>query len=473
MPTMTLPRYAALLLSLVLVHSSAQGQIQLPGEERPSLAPLLRDVTPSVVNIAVVTRTTATRNPLNPFFDDPFFRRFFEFPQNPESIPRQSAGSGVIIDAEQGYVLTNHHVIENAEEIVVTLQDRRTFDAELVGSDSGTDIAMLRIEADELTAIEIGDSNSLEVGDFVIAIGNPFGLGQTVTSGIVSALGRTGLGIVGSNADQPGAQAGYEYFIQTDASINPGNSGGALIDLDGQLVGINTAIVSPAGGNVGIGFAVPVAMAGNIVEQLLEYGEIQRGRLGIFIQDVTPDLSEALDLGVDRGALVNQIEPGSAAERAGLREGDVITELDGEQVEGAADLRNRVALVRVGTEVELSFIRDGRRETLRAAVGGAPEIAAAEGPAEGQTIDRLRGAEFRDLDPAHPRYGTVAGVLVANVAQGSPAALNGLRPGDIIMAVNRRPVSSVSELSVAMRETSGTFALNVLRDNARLFIVIQ
>ena len=466
MPTITLPRWAVLLLALVLVHTSASGQIPFPDGEKPSLAPLLRDVTPAVVNIAVVSRSTVTRNPL---FDDPFFRRFFDFPGEQRSIPRQSAGSGVIIDAEQGYVLTNHHVIENADEIVITLADRRTFEAELVGSDSETDIALLQVDADDLTAIELGDSENLEVGDFVLAIGNPFGLGQTVTSGIVSALGRTGLGIVGSDNNQPGA-GGYEDFIQTDASINPGNSGGALIDLDGQLVGVNTAIVSPRGGNVGIGFAVPISMARNVAEQLLEYGEIQRGRLGIMIQDVTPELSEALDLGVDRGAVITQIEPGSAAEGAGLRAGDVITEFNGEPVEGSADLRNKVGLVRLGTEVELAFLRDGRRESLLASVGGGSGNLAS---VESRTIDRLRGAEFGNLDPTHPRFGTVNGVLVANVAAGSPAARNGLQPGDIILAVNRRTVGSVDDLSDAILEARTAIALSVLRDNSRLFIVVQ
>lgn len=468
MPTPSLPRWAVPLLALVLVHSSVSGQIPFANGEKPSLAPLLRDVTPAVVNIAVVTRAPITRNPL---FDDPFFRRFFDFPQGQRSIPRQSAGSGVIIDAEQGYVLTNHHVIENAEEIVVTLSDRRTFDAELVGSDSETDVALLRIEAADLTAIELGDSERLEVGDFVLAIGNPFGLGQTVTSGIVSALGRTGLGIVGGNTNQPDAE-GYEDFIQTDASINPGNSGGALIDLDGQLVGINTAIVSPGGGNVGIGFAVPIAMASNVAEQLLEYGEVQRGRLGIRIQDVTPELSEALDLGVNRGAVITQIEPDSAAERAGLQAGDVVTALNGDTVDGSADLRNKVGLIRVGTEIELSLIRDGRRENVRASVGGVAS-GITSSSVEGPTIDRLRGAEFRNIDPSHPGFGTVTGVLVANVGQGSPAARNGLVPGDIILAVNRQSVGSVEDLSEAILEARTAIALSVLRDNSRLFIVIQ
>lgn len=453
-----------LLFLQLLVGTAALAQLPAFGgnDGRPSLAPLLRQVTPAVVNIAVVSQTEVRRNPL---FDDPFFDRFFrrpDQPEQPETIPRQSAGSGVIIDAEQGYVLTNHHVIENADEIVVTLQDRRRFDATLIGSDEGTDIALLRIEADRLTALEIGDADELEVGDFVIAIGNPFGLGQTVTSGIVSALGRTGLGI-----------EGYEDFIQTDASINPGNSGGALIDLDGRLVGINTAIVSPGagGGNVGIGFAIPTSMAEEVVAQILEYGEVQRGRLGIFIQDLTPELAEALDLDIENGALVTQVEAGSAAERAGIQAGDVVTEFNGEPVEGSADLRNRVALVRVGTEVDLVVVRDGERERVTATIGVADGVDLSS--LDGETIERLEGAEFGNLAPGHPQYGEVEGVLVTAVETLSSAARNGLREGDIITAVNRVPVSTVAELADAIGETTGAIALNIVRDNARLFIVIQ
>jgi serine protease DegQ len=395
----------------------------------------------------------------NPLFDDPFFRRFFEMPdQQQRSVPRQSAGSGVIIDAERGYVLTNHHVVAQADEIAVTLNDRRRFDAELIGSDPGTDIALLRIDADDLTGLPIGDSDGLEVGDFVLAIGNPFGLGQTVTSGIVSALGRSGL-----NAE------GYEDFIQTDASINPGNSGGALIDLDGRLVGINTAIVSPAGGNVGIGFAVPVNMATEVTAQILEYGEVKRGRLGIFIQDLTPDLAEALELDVRSGAVVTQVEPGSAAERAGLKAGDVITTLDGRGVVGSSDLRARVGLVRAGESVDITYIRDGRTEQVVATIGET----AAETPVGGRTIEKLQGAQFSNLDRSHPQYGNVSGVVVAQVELGSPAARNGLREGDVITAVNRQVVDDVDALSAAIADATGAIALNVLRDNARLFIVIQ
>ena len=449
-------------LALVFLISSSAAVAQLPffDTERPSLAPMLKEVTPAVVNISVTGRNPMSVNPL---LNDPFFRRFFDIPEGGELPPQQSAGSGVIIDAERGYVLTNHHVVESADEIVVTLADRRTFDAELIGSDEGTDIALLEIDATGLTAIGIGDSDDLEVGDFVVAIGNPFGLGQTVTSGIVSALGRSGLQVEGA----------YQDFIQTDASINPGNSGGALVDLDGTLVGINTAIVTPAGGNVGIGFAVPSNMARDVTAQLLEYGEVRRGRLGIQIQDVTPDLAEALDLDVDHGAVITQVEPNSAAEAAGLRAGDVITEFNGADVEDSRDLANKVGLVRVGSEVEIAFLRDGQRREVTATIGSTPGGASASTSGRGTTVERLDGAEFRNLDSTHPQYGRLEGVLVASIEPGGPAARNGLQQGDIITAVNRENVSSVDELTAALDAAGPTVALSIVRDAARLYIVIR
>lgn len=321
----------------------------------PTLAPLLDRVTPAVVNIAVVSRSPVADNPL---LRDPLFRRFFNIPDEPEQRTQLSAGSGVIIDAERGYVLTNHHVVANGIEIYVTLKDRRRFKAQLVGSDEGTDLALLRIDSDHLTEVPFGDSDGLKVGDFVVAIGNPFGLGQTATSGIVSALGRSGLKISG----------GYEDFIQTDASINPGNSGGALINLRGELIGVNTAILSPAGGNVGIGFAVPSNMARSVVDQLTRFGEVRRGRLGVMVQDVTPDMGESLGLAQPEGALITQVEDGSPADRAGIRSGDVITAVDGKPVGNAAELRNRIGLVPLGQRVEIDLVRKGRPVSLTLAV---------------------------------------------------------------------------------------------------------
>ena len=320
-----------------------------------TLAPLLAQITPGVVNIAV---RSLVERPANPLHDDPTFRRFFDLPEVPRQREVLSAGSGVIVDARRGYVLTNSHVVANAGEVQVTLKDRRTYPARLVGTDPGTDIALLQLDAPDLTAVPLGNSGRLQVGDVVMAIGNPFGLGQTVTSGIVSALGRSGLGI-----------EGYEDFIQTDASINPGNSGGALVNSRGELVGINTAILGPTGSNIGIGFAVPVNMARAVMTQLSEHGEVRRGRLGITIQDLTPALADSMGLTVRGGAVISDIEAGSAAARAGLAPGDVVVEVNGQPVLDADDLRNLIGLMPVGTELAIVLYRDGRERSVEAQVG--------------------------------------------------------------------------------------------------------
>jgi Do/DeqQ family serine protease len=313
----------------------------------PSLAPLLKEVTPAVVNIAV--RGVAKSE--NPLYDDPAFREFFDIPEQRREF--QSAGSGVIVDAERGYVLTNRHVVENADNIAVTLKDNRRFTAQLIGADAGTDIALLKIEPDRLVALLMGDSDELEVGDYIIAIGNPFGLGQTVTSGIVSALGRMGLGI-----------EKYENFIQTDASINPGNSGGPLVNLRGQVVGINSAILSQSGGNIGIGFAVPINMARSVMDQIVSHGEVRRGWLGVRIGDVTPELAETLRLEALSGAFVGSVEPRSPAARAGLEERDVIVAVNDRPVANAGQLRNLIGFASIGDTVKLTVIRNGESETI-------------------------------------------------------------------------------------------------------------
>ncbi len=330
--------------ALAGIPPSAAQPVPGPAAALPSLAPILESATRAVVNISVASKTATSKNPL---FNDPSFRRYFNLPDTSRTM---SAGSGVIVDAAAGYVLSNHHVIENASEIVVTLKDGRRLTARLVGSDPATDVALLKIDGKNLAALEIADSDKLRVGDYVLAIGNPFGLGQTVTSGIVSALGRSGL-----------SKEGYEDYIQTDASINPGNSGGALITLDGKLAGLNTAILSPGGGNIGIGFAVPSNIAKAVMAQLIANGEVRRGRLGVAIGDVQPEAAAKLGLGQVSGAVIVQIESGSSAQKAGLRTGDVVVAVNGKPVQGATDLRNRIGLTPVGTQVMMT-IRRGHDE---------------------------------------------------------------------------------------------------------------
>ena len=448
-----------LALAVPAASQTANNPMFLNDDGLPTLAPLLADVTPAVVNVSVEIRQVGEMNPL---FNDPLFERFFDMqpmPQQPQRRRQMSAGSGVIIDANEGYVLTNSHVVENGDRIIVTLKDRRQFDAELIGNDPGTDIALLKIDADDLVAIDLGDSDRLLVGDYVLAIGNPFGLGQTVTLGIISALGRSGLNV-----------EGYEDFIQTDASINPGNSGGALVTLDGRLIGINTAIIAPSGGNVGIGFAVPVNMADAVADQLIEFGEVRRGVLGVTIQDFTPDLAEALGMDANVGAVITQVEPDSAAEAAGLQAGDLIISLDGRPVAGSADLRSQIGLKRVGTNVTVEVIRDGEALEISATLGES-------GPSPTRPNDRgsgqLSGAQLRDLQPDDPLYGEVSGVVVVQVNVDSRADRAGLQAGDIILAVNREPVSSVAQLRQQLGTVDKALALTIQRAATRIYLLIR
>lgn len=425
----------------------------------PSLAPMIRRVSPAVVNIA--TRgTIRERAPRNPLLEDPFFRRFFEVPPEggQRERPFQSAGSGVIIDARAGHIITNAHVVENASEITVTLQDGRDLKAQVIGADAPSDIAVLKVPPDRLTEIALGDSDRLEVGDFVVAIGNPFGLQHTVTSGIVSALGRSGI-----NRD------GFEDFIQTDASINPGNSGGALVNLRGELVGINSAILSRSGGNIGIGFAIPSNLARGVLDQLIRYGSVKRGVLGVNIAPVTPDVAQALGLAAATGALVTQVVEKSAAEKAGIRAGDVITAVNGRPVKSHTELRNAIGLLRVGERVEISLLRDGRPQRVAALIESPPEEAATPATPTGEPPKPLHpglaGAALADAP-----NGT--GALVRSVAPGSAAFAAGLRANDVIVGANRARVTNLAQLREAARDAS-SLVLNVRRGDRNLVILLR
>lgn len=443
-----------ILLALLMFPAySALPQTTETGERFPTLAPMIDKVHPAVVNISTYS---SQRNNYNPLFNDPFFRRFFNIPDQ-EQLDRQpkrrqrSAGSGVIVDAQKGIVMTNHHVIKNADEVVVSLADGRSFDAKILGEDADLDIAILEIEdAENLVQVKIADSSELKVGDFVVAIGNPFGLGQTVTTGIVSALGRTGLGI-----------EGYENFIQTDASINPGNSGGALVNLAGELVGINTAIIAPSGGNVGIGFAIPSNMASASLQQILEHGKVTRGQIGIGIQDVTPDLRKAFNLENGQGGvLVANVLEDSPAEKAKLKSGDIIIEVDGKSTSSAGQLRSQIGMKAIGDKVTLTILRDGDRKKIKVAIGDPESFAGING----QLSELLEGVQLQETED---------GVLVSNLSANSPAAYSGLRRGDVIVGANRRKVTDLKSLEKALSQNDSTVLLQVNRRGGSLFIVIR
>ncbi|HEY5892319.1 MAG TPA: DegQ family serine endoprotease [Chthoniobacterales bacterium] len=417
-------------------------------DARPGLTfrPVIKRVAPSVVNI--YTAKTVRLDPrLSPLLNDPFFREFFGGSRS-ESIPRerreQSLGSGVIV-SEDGYILTNNHVVENADEIKVALPDGVTvYDAKLVGADPPTDIAVLKVEAKQLPAITATDSDQIEVGDVVLALGNPFGVGQTVTMGIVSAKGRSGLGIVD-----------YEDFIQTDASINPGNSGGALVDTAGRLVGINTAILSRSGGNQGVGFAVPANLARYVMERLVTDGKVTRGYLGVTIQSVTPELAKAFKLPQNTGALVGDVTPRSPADEVGLKAGDVIIEFNGRKVTDGRQLRLMAGQSAPGTSVSMKALRDGREQDFTAKLAEAPpgslaKAGRSEGLHRGAGVGALDGVSVADIDPrARQQFDIPAevrtGAVIVEVAPGSPAAQAGLKPGDVILEINRQPVQSAAE----------------------------
>lgn len=440
---------------------SAMAHATLPihdnmGKPLPSLAPMLDQVSPAVVNIAIHSMQSEAANPL---LNDPFFRHFFNMPgQRPMQKPRKkrqhSAGSGVIVDADQGLVMTNYHVVKGADEIWVSLIDGRSFSATVRGFDPELDIALLDIDANQLTAITMGHSDDLRVGDFVIAIGNPFGLGQTVTTGVVSALGRTGLGI-----------EGYENFIQTDASINPGNSGGALVDLHGHLVGINVAILAPAGGNIGIGFAIPINMAKASMLQILKYGKVKRGQLGIGIQDMTPDLRQAFELeNGQRGVLITSVNDDSPAQAAKLQPGDIIIAVDDESTDSTGQLRSQIAMKTIGDAVTLTMIRDHKTKPIQVKVKvGEPQQLVVP---KGLLHNLLEGAQFENNPDGE-------GVVVVRLAPNSTAAYSGLRPGDIIVGANKRRIDDMRSFEKALKQDKKVVLLHISRNGHLLYLVIR
>lgn len=433
----------------------------------PSLAPMIRRVSPSVVSIGI-QGTVREQGPRNPLLEDPFFRRFFNVPPDAgaRERPFQSAGSGVVVDAKQGYIITNAHVVENAREITVTLSDQREFSAKLIGSDPQTDIAVIQIKADGLSQIGFGDSDALEPGDYVAAIGNPFGLQQSVSYGIVSALGRSGM-----NPD------GFESLIQTDASINPGNSGGALVNLRGELIGINNMILSRSGGNIGIGFAIPVNMARSVMDQLIKFGSVKRGQLGVTIAPVTPDIAQALGIASNGGALITQVAKESAAARAGLQAGDVVTALNGRKVKSAAELRNAIGLLRVGDKVQVALLREGKSRTVTAEIADPAATTTAAASSEPGSLPegaQHRGLEGAQLEDAPDNGG---GVLVRNIAPNSRAANAGLRQDDVIVAANGVRIPNTAALSAAWRAAAArggnTLVLQVRRSGDITILVLR
>lgn len=447
------------------VPAAAALPASVNGQSLPSLAPMLKQVTPAVVSV-YSRQTVRVASPLGPLADDPFFRRFFGIPDMPRERVERALGSGVIVDAANGYVLTNHHVIENSDGVSVTLSDGRTLEAEFIGSDPDTDVALIRIPAGNLTAIPLADSDQLQVGDFVVAMGNPYGLGQTVTSGIVSAVGRSGIPV-----------AGFQNFIQTDASINPGNSGGALVNLQGQLVGINTASFNPRGsmaGNIGLGFAIPINLARNIKDQLVaNNGVVRRGTLGVESQDVDERMARGLGLDVPRGALVARVYPGSAAAAAGVQAGDVVLAANGQRVDNRAALHNFEGLQPVGSRVTLDVRRDGKPLQLVATLKEGVR------DADGATLDpRLTGASFKELDEASRQVlrsmvRSQGGIQVSNVARNSRAWNSGLRPGDLVIAGSNGEFADLAGFRASFERKPEQLVLQILRGRSSGRLLMQ
>ncbi|PWC16152.1 serine endoprotease DegP [Brenneria roseae subsp. roseae] len=448
-----------------VLSSSSSGQL-------PSLAPMLEKVMPSVVSIYVEGHTNVDKEKipqqLQPFFGEnsPFCQEGSPFQTSPmcqgdgdDGQPSrqqnfQVLGAGVVINAEKGYVVTNSHVVENADKIQIRLSDGRKYDAKIIGRDPRSDIALVQLkDFKNLTAIKLADSDQLRVGDYTVAIGNPYGLGETATSGIVSALGRSGLNI-----------ENYENFIQTDAAINRGNSGGALVNLNGELIGLNTAILAPDGGNIGIGFAIPSNMVKSLVGQIVEFGEVKRGELGITGTELNSELAQAMKVDAQRGAFVSQVQPKSAAAEAGIKAGDVIVTLNGKAISSFSALRAQVGSLPVGSKVSLGLLRDGKPLTVDVTLQQSSQTQVSSG----NLYSGIEGAELSNTELDGRK-----GVKVDNVKAGTAAAKIGLKKDDIIFGVNQQPVQNIGELRKILDSKPAVLALNIRRGDSDIYLLTQ
>ena len=454
----TMIKKICIIIFMLISTTSFSNQSNLFSAGVPSLAPMLEDVTPAVVNIYTISETEEKTQQI----DDPFLRKFFNIPGQQKSKKKNRAGlgSGVIINSKKGYIITNNHVIAKAKDIKVKLQDGREFKATLVGSDPASDVAVIKISPDKLHAIKFSDSDKLRVGDFVVAIGNPFGIGQTVTSGIVSALGRSGLGI-----------EAYENFIQTDASINPGNSGGALVNLKGELIGINTAIIGSRGGSgsVGIGLAIPVNMALDITKQLIEYGKVRRGYLGVSAQDLTNDLSKAFGIKANRGAIITQVLKDSPADLAGVSIGDVVIKINNENVQNASAMRNKIGLLQLNSIITMEINRKGKIITTKVKIT-EPKISKNDGI---KINSRLQGIVFSRILEKMPEYGKITGIKIIKMRKDSVAFAAGIRPNDVILSINNIPVQEIQDLEIVAGENDSEIVVHVQRKNRTAFILLK